>query len=33
MRMKAKGVIPLTKNEFGEILDYLRRNAGTAEVK
>ena len=28
MRMKAKGITPLDKNELSEILDYLQRHAG-----
>lgn len=31
MRMKAKGVTVLNKNELAEILDYLQRNARVTE--
>jgi len=33
MRMKAKGVTALTKNELVEILDYLQRHAAVGEPK
>ena len=33
MRMQAKGIVPLNKNELGEILDYLQSHAAAKETK